>query len=554
MDTNLVNQLHKLINKNYTDIYVVNIVGDTAFKYEFNLQNELVMTERITYTDFIEKRTSVIHKDDVTNYFNSLAINKLEEEMAKGNQETKVTYRKQLDTGEYRWYVNIINYLPYNGNKLIFMMSEDISERLIDSELKTNQLESEVDNYKERLQSESESMAEALYQVNNILEQGFNAGGQMQMKDTRNYINTVFNNASLSHPELNKALSNKLTESSNYKKPSILIVDDSSIIRNSLKRIFEIDYDIIFAKNGNEAINIISENVINSSMTQKHENIVGILLDLVMPVADGFVVLNFMKNFNLFTKIPVAIISGDETKETRKKVYEYEIVDMLEKPFNTDTIRRRIGKIINLYMSSNNLQNIVAIQDKELNSTDNNDSSEGLKLIINQVVNNVLRTDTISKLKQLVRVIAVNLANNNPEYGIDSKMINAMENTCGLYNVGSIAIKDDEVITAKTIKQEIDYSLAILDVCVNKDELEVAKNIAKYSCEMFNGTGYPNKISGNDIPIEAQITNLAVRIIKNDHTRSIQTAIKSVIDYDSSKYNPDLIRVLDLIKKDIKLN
>lgn len=551
----LIEQVLRIINANYSNIYVIDVIDDKVYGFSFAVANNLVINKVMSYTnDFINLAYKFVHEEDIGAYFNALNINKLEEEKTKGNQETKVKYRKLCETGEYRYCVNIINYLSFEGKKLIFMMSEDINERLVEEEVKTNQLETEVISYKNRLTSETESMANALYQVNNILENS-SSSDVLKMKDTRAYINQVFSNASLSHPELNKALQQKLNESANYSKPCILIVDDSSIIRNSLKRIFQNDYEILMAKNGNEAINIITENVINSSYTGKNKNIVGILLDLVMPMSDGFVVLDFMKNFNLFNKIPVAIISGDETKETRKKVYEYEIVDMLEKPFNTETIRKRLGKIINLYMTSSNLQNIVAIQDEKLQDNTLDETSENLKLVVNQIVSNILRNPESNKLRKLAQIITTNFANKYPIYGINQKMIDAIVNTIALYNIGSIAMADNEVITANTIKQEIDYGLTIIDSCiVDPEEKRVAENIIKYSFEMYNGNGYPNGLSGNDIPIEAQITNLLVRIIKNDRTKSIITAIKLVIEHDANKYNQDLIEVLNESKKEVKNN
>lgn len=551
----LIEQVLRIINANYSNIYVIDVIDDKVYGFSFAVANNLVINKVMSYTnDFIDLAYKFVHEEDIGAYFNALNINKLEEEKTKGNQETKVKYRKLCETGEYRYCVNIINYLSFEGKKLIFMMSEDINERLVEEEVKTNQLETEVISYKNRLTSETESMANALYQVNNILENS-SSSDVLKMKDTRAYINQVFSNASLSHPELNKALQQKLNESANYSKPCILIVDDSSIIRNSLKRIFQNDYEILMAKNGNEAINIITENVINSSYTGKNKNIVGILLDLVMPMSDGFVVLDFMKNFNLFNKIPVAIISGDETKETRKKVYEYEIVDMLEKPFNTETIRKRLGKIINLYMTSSNLQNIVAIQDEKLQDNTLDETSENLKLVVNQIVSNILRNPESNKLRKLAQIITTNFANKYPIYGINQKMIDAIVNTIALYNIGSIAMADNEVITANTIKQEIDYGLTIIDSCiVDPEEKRVAENIIKYSFEMYNGNGYPNGLSGNDIPIEAQITNLLVRIIKNDRTKSIITAIKLVIEHDANKYNQDLIEVLNESKKEVKNN
>ena len=551
----LIEQVLRIINANYSNIYVIDIIDDKVYSFSFAVANNLVINKIMSYTnEFINLAYKFVHEEDIGEYFSALNINKLEDERTKGNQETKVKYRKLCETGEYRYCVNIINYIPFEGKKLIFMMSEDINERLVEEEEKTNKLESEVISYKNRLTSETESMANALYQVNNILENS-SSSDILKMKDTRAYINQVFSNASLSHPELNKALQQKMNESANYSKPCILIVDDSSIIRNSLKRIFQNDYEILMAKNGNEAINIITENVINSSYTGKNKNIVGILLDLVMPMSDGFVVLDFMKNFNLFNKIPVAIISGDETKETRKKVYEYEIVDMLEKPFNTETIRKRLGKIINLYMTSANLQNIVAIQDEKLKDNTIDETSENLKLVVNQIVSNVLKNNESNKLRKMAQIITTNLANKYPIYGINQKMIDAIVNTIALYNIGSIAMADNEVITANTIKQEIDYGLTIIDSCItDPEEKRVANNIVKYSFEMYNGNGYPNGLSGNDIPIEAQITNLLVRVIKNDRTKSITTAIKLVIEHDANKYNQDLIKVLDESKKEVKNN
>ena len=69
-----------------------------------------------------------------------------------------------------------------------------------------------------------------------------------------------------------------------------------------------------------------------------------------MPEADGFVVLNYFKNNNLFRKYPIVIISGDDTKETIEKAFTYDIIDMLNKPFSSDKIKSMVNKMINLKM------------------------------------------------------------------------------------------------------------------------------------------------------------------------------------------------------------
>ncbi len=112
---------------------------------------------------------------------------------------------------------------------------------------------------------------------------------------------------------------------------SILIVDDSSMIRNYLERIFINEYNITTAVDGNDAIEKIEQN-------RSELNI--ILLDLVMPKADGFFVLEHIQKYNI--DIPVIIISGDTSKESVEKAFNYGVVDMIKKPFDSDLIKEKV--------------------------------------------------------------------------------------------------------------------------------------------------------------------------------------------------------------------
>ena len=117
----------------------------------------------------------------------------------------------------------------------------------------------------------------------------------------------------------------------------ILVVDDSDIIRNLLKKMFNDEYEIITADDGQEALDIISKN----------NDLFGVLLDLNMPNVNGFAVLDYFKQNSLFSKIPVAIITGDDSKETIENAFTYTIVDVLSKPFNEMNVRRVITSMEN---------------------------------------------------------------------------------------------------------------------------------------------------------------------------------------------------------------
>ncbi len=120
---------------------------------------------------------------------------------------------------------------------------------------------------------------------------------------------------------------------------TILVVDDSNIVRNFVKRIFAEQYNVAMAKDGQEAINIINAN-------KDTDFVEAVLLDLNMPGVDGFGVLEFMRKEDLFKKMPVSIISGDSSKETIDRAFTYEIVDMVSKPFNDSNIKTVVEKTI----------------------------------------------------------------------------------------------------------------------------------------------------------------------------------------------------------------
>ncbi len=123
------------------------------------------------------------------------------------------------------------------------------------------------------------------------------------------------------------------------KEDIILVADDSEVIRIFVKKIFDEQYELAFATNGDEALTIIAEH-------QNDDRIKAILLDLNMPVKDGFAVLDYLKDNGLLGKMPVTIVSGDSSKEAIDKAFTYNIVDMLSKPFNEEKIKEAVEKTI----------------------------------------------------------------------------------------------------------------------------------------------------------------------------------------------------------------
>lgn len=122
------------------------------------------------------------------------------------------------------------------------------------------------------------------------------------------------------------------------KDKAILVVDDSDLITNFISRIFNDTFEVVMAHDGKEAIDILTTTVDNK--------ISGILLDLNMPNINGFEVLDYFKDNNLFTKYPVSIITGADDRDSIDRAFQYPIIDMLQKPFNERDVKRVVEKTV----------------------------------------------------------------------------------------------------------------------------------------------------------------------------------------------------------------
>lgn len=125
------------------------------------------------------------------------------------------------------------------------------------------------------------------------------------------------------------------TTSNVVKDKTILVVDDSDVISNFIKKVFT-EYEVIIAHDGLEAITNIETN----------DKICGMLLDLNMPNVDGFSVLDYLKRHQVFERIPTSIITGVGDDTIIAKAFEYPIIDVLRKPFNERDVKMVVEKTI----------------------------------------------------------------------------------------------------------------------------------------------------------------------------------------------------------------
>ncbi len=125
----------------------------------------------------------------------------------------------------------------------------------------------------------------------------------------------------------------------NVLRNKIIIADDSPVITNFFSKIFRNEFEVIVAHNGKEVIDIVNQYM--------NDSLVGLFLDLQMPVMNGFEVLDYFKEHDLFKIVPVSIISGEDTEEGIKRAMSYQgVIDMIQKPFDATSIRAIVDKTV----------------------------------------------------------------------------------------------------------------------------------------------------------------------------------------------------------------
>ena len=119
----------------------------------------------------------------------------------------------------------------------------------------------------------------------------------------------------------------------------ILVVEDNAINREMLRAILSAEYEVLEAKNGKEALEVLNE---------FGENISLILLDIVMPVMDGYTFLSVVKENSAYSAIPVIVTTQSDGESDEVTALSHGAADFVAKPYKPQIILHRVASIINL--------------------------------------------------------------------------------------------------------------------------------------------------------------------------------------------------------------
>lgn len=333
------------------------------------------------------------------------------------------------------------------------------------------------------------------------------------------------------------------------KEQKILIVDDSEMNRAILTDILGGEYDIIEAENGVEGVANIQKYGVEIAL---------VLLDVVMPVMDGFGVLDMMHKHRWIEDIPVIMISSESGSAFVERAYELGVSDFISRPFDALVVHRRVVNTILLYAKQKKLISMVVDQIYE------NEQQSNLMIdILSHIVEfrNGESGQHVRHVHTLTELLLTNLVQRTDRYPLTRRDISMISTASALHDIGKISI--DEAILNKPGKlTDEEFTIMKSHSRIGADMLEgltmyqdeplvkTAYQICRWHHERYDGRGYPDGLKGDEIPISAQIVALAdvydaltsERVYKKAFSHD--TAVEMIVAGKCGAFNPLVLECL----------
>lgn len=347
-------------------------------------------------------------------------------------------------------------------------------------------------------------------------------------------------------------------EDSEKIRQQILIVDDSELNREILSEMLHTDFRILEAEDGAQALEMLQQQGTGISL---------VLLDIIMPVLDGFGVLSYMAREHIIEDIPVIMISSDDSEKNIRRAYELGVSDYISRPFDAKVVYQRVFNTIKLYAKQRRLITLVTDQIYEKEK-----SSRMMVSILSQIVEfrngesglhvrhiNILTEMLLDRLMQKTGryhlnwneqylITLVSSLHDIGKIGIDEKILN---------KPGCLTAEEFEEMKKHTvIGEEI---LCSLELYQNELLVKVAREICRWHHERYDGRGYPDGLKGEEIPISAQVVSLADvydalvsdRVYKKAYSH--EKAIQMILNGECGVFNPLLLECLLDIEDKIRI-
>ena len=345
----------------------------------------------------------------------------------------------------------------------------------------------------------------------------------------------------------------------------VLIVDDDKTSLKLASGILADEYRTAVATGGEKALKYLEKNTPDL-----------ILLDINMPDMNGFEVMKRIQENPEYSEIPVIFVAADPSPQTEATCLEMGAVDYVSKPFIPTVLKNRSKRILELYEYRGKLESMVEEQAEKIVQQGDRISDIQNEVIVG--IANLIeeRDNSTGEHVKNTQFYANLICKGLREYGVyeeymTDEFIDNMTKAAPLHDVGKIKITD--AILQKTGKlSEDEYKIIqnharygadiveeILGGVENPDYLSLARDVALYHHERWDGNGYPEGLAGEAIPLGGRIMAVADVFDALHEDRVYHRGMHSIDDVfaimkesSGTQFDPEIIKVFLKLKDRIE--
>ncbi len=337
----------------------------------------------------------------------------------------------------------------------------------------------------------------------------------------------------------------------------ILIADDVEINRELIKIIFEKEFDVIQAADGQQAIQLIDEN---------YDKLAIIFLDMNMPKKTGLDVLIHNKMRGYHERIPVILVTGSTTDELNLRSLNYGVSDIINKPFDGEIVKRRALNLIELYAHKEDTE--MQLENWKRDAIEMHEQADKNNEVLINILSSVVEFRSfesgthIKRVRALTEIMLKTWLTLYPDTTFDEDDIEQITRASAMHDIGKVAIPDNILQKpGRLTKEEFEimkkhtvFGCAMLEQIEQEDSnlYRYCYDICRYHHERDDGRGYPDGLKGNDIPVWAKIVSIvdvfdaltSPRVYKEAY--SPQKALDMIQNGECGVFAEDLLKCFEI--------
>lgn len=334
-------------------------------------------------------------------------------------------------------------------------------------------------------------------------------------------------------------------------RPNVLIVDDSEFNRELLFGILGESFEILEADSGKEGLKLLRRYGTQISV---------VLLDIIMPEMNGFDVLDEMNREHWLDNIPVIMISADDSDENIRRAFDLGVTDYICRPFDAKVVERRIRNTITLNLKQRRMLSLLAEQSR--------DKEKIGQMMVDILSNTVCYVNGesgqhIRNIQRITAILLERLLLKTDRYRLSFQDCVMISTASALHDIGKVGIntfilnkpgiltpEEYEVMKKHTLIGEHILKSGELSEFREEPLLKTAEQICRWHHERYDGSGYPDGLSGEEIPIAAQVVSIAdvfdALMSKRSYKEALsaEVALRMIENGECGSFNPVLIECL----------